>query len=578
LLSLLQALLDDLRRRRVINVALLYAGGAWLLVQIADVAVPALYLSPMWVTAVVIFVIAGFPVVIYMAWLFDVGPDGIKRTEPGSFRGLLAIVVSLVMMVVSTVGFTLLVIPKEHDPAIDRGNLTKLAVLPFDNLSGDSEMALLANGIPLTLINQLQKVTELKVIDQRSSFAFKGKDLSIEDIAQALDVTYIISGHVLATGDQLSITAVLIDATNGTQEWSREFPMARSQAFNDIFDIQDTVARAVVGQLSLRADGGALNVQRAEPDAYRRYLEIITNRDITHEDARRLLDEALAIDPEFAPAWVEYASMHAGKFVTENRRYTTAWSAATLATVIDPDNAGAFAVQGWIKLQRDYDLVEAVRLTRKARLLEPGNVHLMGQYAIILQYLGRPERALALWEEALELDPLSGGAYFNKIMVLCEMQRFDEAYSQLETYIAKLDVPEGETRIERLRIELGRGNFENVLKIAGDHPSPYFRLVTAQAYYRLNRIEESDAVIAELESRNDDHADWAATLAYGDRGDIKQAFELIDRMYEKRNPWLIDLRRVLHDLRFLRRDKRWEPLLERVGVSEEIAREALGEN
>jgi TolB-like protein/tetratricopeptide (TPR) repeat protein len=523
-------------------------------------------------------VIAGFPVAVYLAWLFELGPDGVKRTEPGSFRGLLAISIALGLLVVSTASLTWLVIPREDASATDTANVTKLAVLPFDNLSGDSAIELLADGIPLALINQLQRVAGLRVIDRHSSFAFKGKGLSIEDIARALDVTYIIGGHVLATGDQLSITANIIDATNGLQEWSNEFPMARSQAFDNLFDIQDTVARAVTGQLSSSPQGGAPNVQRTEPDAYKRYLELITNWDISREEALTLLDEALAIDPEFAPAWAEYAYWHVNKTNEERSNYTTAWSAAALAMEFDPDNVMALFLHAWIKIQRDWDLVEAVRLLRKARLLEPGNVDLMTPYALVLQNLGRPERALALLEEALELDPLSRDAYFNKIMVLCEMQRFDEAYSQLETYMAKLDIPEGETRIERIRIELGRGNFEKVLEIAGDDPMPYFRVVTAQALYELNRIEESDAVIAQLVSRNNDFADFAATLIHGYRGDIDQAYEVFERMYEDQNPWLIDLRRILHDFRHLRRDPRWEPLLERIGVSEDIAQKALGED
>jgi TolB-like protein/thioredoxin-like negative regulator of GroEL len=578
LLSLLQAFLDDLRRRRIINVALLYAGAAWLLVQIVDVSVPALYLSPMWVTAIVIFFIAGFPVVLYLAWLFDVGPDGIKRTEPGSFRGLLSVIVSLGFLVVSTVGFTWLVIPKERDSVIDTENLTKLAVLPFDNLSGDVEIALLADGIPLTLINQLQRVAGLRVIDQRSSFAFKGLDLSSADIARALDVTYIVAGHILATGDQLSITTTLIDTTSGIQEWSKEFLVAHSQAFNDVFDIQDTVGRAVLGQLSLRTEGGVPNVQRAEPDAYRRYLELITNRDITRDAALTLLQEALAIDPEFAPAWVEYASWHFAKNNKEFRNYTTAWSAAATALALDPDNAQAISVHGWIKLRRDRNLAEAVRLLRKARLLEPGNVELMTEYSLVLQYLGRPVPAFDLWVEALELNPVSQSANVNMVHILIEMQKIDDASSHLEAFMAEGDISEYDERILRSRIALGRGNFEEVLEIAGDDPSPYFRVISADALYELNRIEESDAVIAQLKSRNNDFADYAAALIYGYRGNVDEAFILLDQMYENDNPWVIEIRRLLHEFRHLQRDPRWEPFLERVGVSEDIAREALGEN
>jgi adenylate cyclase len=578
LLSLLESLLDDLRRRRVINVGLLYVGAAWLLVQIADVAVPALYLDAKWITVVVMLVIAGFPVAVYLAWLFDLGPDGVKRTEPGSITGLLAISISLGLLVVSTAGMSWLVIPKDDASGSDSGNVIKLAVLPFDNLSGGSGIDVLADGIPLALINQLQRVAGLRIIDRNSSFAFKGKGLSTSDIARALDVAYIISGHVLATGDQLSITTEIIDATNSITEWSNEFPMARAEAFDNLFDLQDTVARAVVGHLPLTIEGAIPNVQRTEPEAYQRYLKLITNTDISREDALKLLDEALTIDPEFAPAWVEYATWHISKNHKENSNFTAAWSAATTATVFDPDNAQAIAAQAAIKLNRDFDLVEAARLIRKARLLEPGNVEFMSGYALILQYLGRPERAFELWQQALELDPLSVEENFNMVHILIEMGEIEEASSHFETFMAAVDISEHSERTFRGRIALGRGNFKEVLEIAGDDPWPYHRVVTAQALYELNRIEDSDAVIAELVSRNDDFADYAVVLIYGYRGDVDQAFSMLDRMFVNRNPRIPDIRRVLYDLRHLRRDPRWEPLLERIGVSDEVAREALVEN
>ena len=238
---------NDLRRRRVFKVAAIYAAAAWVVVQVVGEFAPALYLPDWVMTALVVGVIIGFPIAVVLAWLFDVGPDGIVRTKPGSVTGVTAIALSIGLLVAGTAGFVVLIVPKSPAPDQSVASATftpvenSIAVLPFLDLTADAEFGFFADGMAEVLIHRLAQLSELHVIARTSSFMFKGNNVDMREIGRTLNVGRVLEGSVQRSNGRLRIAAQLIDTQTGAHVWSKLFD--REEA--DYFDIQDEISLAV---------------------------------------------------------------------------------------------------------------------------------------------------------------------------------------------------------------------------------------------------------------------------------------------------------------------------------------------
>ena len=311
--------LSDLKERRVFRVAAIYAAIAWAVVEVSDVVVPATGMPDWVITTVVILAMLGFPVVVILAWVFDVGKDGIVRTKPGSATGILAIVFSLSLLIVGTAGMVWLLKPglesdqqkqetAQRAPAADNS----VAVLPFENLSADPDNAYFADGLTDTLLHMLAGVRELKVAARTSSFAFKGEDRDIRDIAAAIGVSHVLEGSVQRDDKRIRVTAQLIRADDGYHVWSRNF----DALLEDVFTIQDEIAGEVANELaaSMLEKGEQLKpegVDTSDLTAYELYLEARESRIAGGVEGLtrsiQLLQRAVLQDPGFLDAKTELA-------------------------------------------------------------------------------------------------------------------------------------------------------------------------------------------------------------------------------------------------------------------------------
>ena len=176
---------QDLRRRKVFKVAAIYAAVAWLLVQVAGEVVPALFLPARVMTVIVVMAALGFPVAVLFGWIFDVGPDGVARTSPGSPKGLVYIATSLGLLAAATAGFVTLIVPQQsvrtelpyesdYEPIAN-----SIAVLPFVNLASGPGSEFIGEGISEILIHQLSQIRELHVIARTSASAFKDQQVDV---------------------------------------------------------------------------------------------------------------------------------------------------------------------------------------------------------------------------------------------------------------------------------------------------------------------------------------------------------------------------------------------------------------
>jgi TolB-like protein len=236
--SLFGKTLSDLRRRKVFRVAATYGVVAWLSIEVASVVLPALH-APDWVvSAIVIAALVGFPVVLLLSWVFDVTPKGVIRTEPLgedaedvrriAKRGIDFVIIAVLLGVVGYLVY------RQDFFIADAPGGRSIAVLPFVDLSAEGGNEYFSDGISEELLNSLVSIDGLRVAARTSSFAFKGRNEDIRLIGEKLNVRTVLEGSVRRAGDQLRITAQLINVEDGFHIWSETF----NRRFDDIFTIQ----------------------------------------------------------------------------------------------------------------------------------------------------------------------------------------------------------------------------------------------------------------------------------------------------------------------------------------------------
>ena len=229
----------ELRRRNVFRVAAAYLVVGWLLTEVLTTILPTLG-SPEWIARAVILIFAfGFIPTVIFSWFFEVTPDGIKRDhevdhgdpENAAARKKIdhAVVASIIALIVLVGLFSAQRITDDGDASPIEVSTASGAVLPFVNMSNDTDNEYFSDGLTETLLHMLAQIPDLKVAARTSSFAFKGRNMSIRDIAAALDVAHVLEGSVQRAGDDVRITAQLIRASDGFHVWSenydREFRM-----------------------------------------------------------------------------------------------------------------------------------------------------------------------------------------------------------------------------------------------------------------------------------------------------------------------------------------------------------------
>jgi len=421
----MRTLLNELSRRRVFRVAGIYGIVAWVVAEVADVIFPALQLPEWTVSFVIALLLLGFPVAMFFAWVFDIGPQGIERTEPLAHRagGIPAVerFAYLLMLAAAMAGLAYLLLPG-YFPGLgssDPATVSKdsIAVLPFSNLSQDGSDDYFSDGMSEELLNLLARVPGLRVAARTSSFAYKNKEVDVRDVARELGVETVLEGSVRRSGDRVRITAQLIDAKTGYHLWSNTY----DRQMEDIFVVQDDISAEIVKALQGKLSGEEAPeaVVRAAPptenvEAYQLYLQA------RHQWKRRgqgpiersieLLNQALALDPEFARA---YAGLAAAYVVLPgySRESVAAMNekaaaAARQALARDPNLAEAHAVLAEID-STEGRWADAEAGFFFATSLDPNDPSSRQWYSLLLRRTGRLQAALEQAQVALELDPTS---------------------------------------------------------------------------------------------------------------------------------------------------------------------------
>ena len=360
-------------------------------------------------------------------------------------RCVLAILAASVLALVLTALLAAAVVAVRQ---VRQGNRTALsdaesisiAVLPFEDLSPNRDKEYFADGITEELLVRLSRVEGFHVVGRTSSFEFKGRDVDVRQVAQRLGVRVVLGGSVLESGDRLRIFAQLIDATDGYQLWSDRYERERE----DIFAIQDEIARAIVsrlqGQLAVDAVPAQTNVPTDDPDAYNLYLrgryEWHKRTEQGLRNAAAYLEQAILRAPTYARAHAglgdAYAVLGFYDYLPPAVAFSRAQEAARRALEIDPELAEAHATLGYVALYYEWDWEQSEEEFRTTIRLDPGYSTGHQWFANYLTAMGRFDEAIREMRIAQDLDPLSLIANAALGFVLYHAGDYERAIDQLQ--------------------------------------------------------------------------------------------------------------------------------------------------
>lgn len=322
-----------------------------------------------------------------------------------------------------------------------------IAVLPFDNLSGDESFAYFVDGLSAELRGELARNQALQVMGQSSSEAASANDASAVSIARQLGVAYLLDGNVRVTSDQVRINAELIDGETGFARWSRSF----DRPMGNILSIQSEIANAVTAALTSEIAapggdgmrvGGTRNV--AAYDQYLRGIDLYSGARNEEDDRAALarFDAAIAADPRFASAHAARAASLTiignlyGNLAETRSNYAAARAAAERAVALAPDHAESHAILGWVLSQAQLDMRAAMAPFDRARALGSGSVSVLGRFALYAAQMGRRAEAIAAIDRAVLLDPLNARMHQSRGTILYQARDYSAALAAYERALA----------------------------------------------------------------------------------------------------------------------------------------------
>jgi adenylate cyclase len=352
-----------------------------------------------------------------------------------------------------------------------------IAVLPFVNMIRDPEQEYFSDGITEEIITALSKVPNLFVISSNSTFTYKGKPVKVKQVSEELGVRYVLEGSVRKTSDRVRITAQLIDALSGHHLWAERY----DRDLKDIFALQDEITMKVITALQVELTAGEMAGMIAKGtkniDAFIKYTQAfeLFNR-LTKEgnaQARKILEEAIALDPEYSRLYMGLALVHfydvwLGTTGSPDQSLARAFELAQKAISLDDSNAAAYGTLGLIYvMKRQYD--KAIAECERAVSLDPNSAENLMRLGWVLTWAGRAEEAIPYIQNAIRLNPLPPASYFVQLAV---------SYRDSGQY---------EKAIEACKKALQR------------EPNTHFAYIHMTiSYIRLGREEEARASAAEI--------------------------------------------------------------------------------
>src|SRR5436853_927906 len=577
----------ELKRRNVYKVAVAYAVVGWVIAQIATQIFPFLEI-PNWVVRLVIVLIAiGFPIALVIAWAFEATPEGIKRTEdvdlaasarqPRKHAWIFVVIIGAAI----SVGLFFIGRYTSRNTAGTTGNelpAKSIAVLPFENLSGDPQNAYFSEGVQDEILTRLAKIAELKVISRTSTQRFKSAPNDLRQIAQQLGVANILEGSVQKANDQVRVNVQLINALTDAHLWADTY----DRKLTDIFAVETEIAKTVADVLQAKLTGSEQRVIAARPtentEAHQFYLKgrFFWNKR-TGNDLKKSIDyfeQALAADPNYALGYAGVADAYvflpgytAG---APGDCYPKAKAAAKKALELDETLAEAHTTLALAIWYYDFDFKQANREFQRAIELNPNYATGHQQYGNnTLSALGRVDEAIAEGKRAVELDPLSLVINADLGMNYYYARRYDEAISQLRKTL-EMDPGYYYAHVDLGQVFAAKRTFDQAIseyqKARALNDDPFVLGLLGHAYASSGNKREALKILEQLKeiSRRRYVSMYSFAIVYLALGDKQEALRWLEQCYQDRAGADIGWIRVDSLVDPLRGEPRFEALAEKI--------------
>jgi TolB-like protein/DNA-binding winged helix-turn-helix (wHTH) protein/Tfp pilus assembly protein PilF len=448
-----------------------------------------------------------------------------------------------------------------------------IAVLPFENLTGDPNKEYLADGLTEETISQLSRLNpeRLGVISRTSIMGYKHKNERPDQIGRDLSVQYLLENSLRESGNHMRLTTQLIQVKDQTHLWSQDYDYSGK----DILNIEDDVAKAVAREIQLRLTSKQqrelAQPHPVNPEAFDAYLQgyyfFERNTDKDTDMAAKSYERATQLDPSFPLAWVGLSRARKWQavrgLIPKDEGYRVAREADERALALDPNLATAHVQMGRIKQQVDFDWTGADASFQRAAALEPGNPEAVRMAASSARLLGRFDEAFQLARRAVDLDPLNADSWQSLGDTEYYARQLDRsATDYLKALELNPDVFPGNISLSRIYIVQGRAQ-DALAEIERVRYDPERASLRAIAYYALGRKKEADAALSELIAKYHASAAYQITEVYAFRSQPDEAFKWLDRAYVQRDDDLI-VTKVDPLLKNLHNDPRYVAFLKKL--------------
>lgn len=488
----------------------------------------------------------------------------IKRRPLAAFAAIVACAVA-----VGLAGYFAFFSPPAEAP------ISSVAVLPFENGSGDANLDYLSDGLSESVIDKLSQLPQLKVIARSSSFKYRGPDLDLKQVASALDVQAIITGRVVQRGDDLSVRVELVDVRENKQLWGQQY----ARKLQDAVNMQREIAQTVSEKLKLRLSGAQEQRLTKSDTANAQAYELLLKGKFYDDKggtenrlkAREFYEQAVAADPNYAPAHARlsaiYRRLAADSTLDPKEFIPKAEAEARTALELDDSLADAHLTMGNL-YQYAWRWMEAEREYKRGIELSPNLGVAHRAYSQFLSLTGRHDEAIAEAKRARELDPVVLSANASVGYRLCFARRYDEAIAELNK-VLEMDASYDFTQLVLGYAYSGKGMYKEAIaayqeavRLGDDTPSTQIYL--GAAYAKAGESGKANEILTALRSGKDYVSPGELAVLYGALGDKETAFASLEKGYAEHD---LQLQFLYADPAFdpLRDDPRFQDLLRRVG-------------
>ena len=576
---------QELKRRRVVHVIIVYATAAFVIIELVGNVYETLNL-PDWTPALTLLILViGFPLAIIFSWIFDVTPEGIEKTKsskelgkdektatPNSWK--IATYVSFVV-IVTLLAFN--IFGSRARVEIDESLAKSIAVLPFHNYSGDPNQDFICFGLTDEIISNLYKVESFAEVRSLTSVLnYQDPDRNIPLIAQELDVNYILEGTYKRMGNEIRITAQLIEPTSDKHIWQKDYDLPYNEIMGIPGEIAFQIADHLNAYLTVSVAEDFQKLPTANPEAFETLVKAVyligTEGLMAIPQALEIVLEVIRADPEYADAYATlgHLTLWLGTYAGQTEIQYASLDAIPYfnkALELDPNNASAHMGNGNVHEWARWDYVEAEKEYLKAIELEPNNPLV---YQWPAEFYVKMEQLKSLWEiidKSPEMD-----LFFNSVChghILSGNNQ--EAYASL--IIASGEVMQyrwiGESYLWLGEYDSAKFYLEYAMK--NEHPdmlSPRLQADLAIAYEKTNHLQQARTIINQLIAKSDTTSvgspEYFTGWYFSGMGDKDSAFYWLEKAYENRSPefpWL----KVDPAFNSLKDDPRYWDLYERTG-------------